>query len=537
MAISVRKWTQKRLLYPIAIFAIIAPTVIMGLFGAYALRVVELRPDNYKDQLQEIQLNLDLAIELKLSALRVEFADSLPGDASAAGSTTKQVQDYLADYDHALASRAWIGVGSEVQDSVSAEGSPPVDPPSELLILLGKMAVLEPDNDGVARRTLVLRHSDGTDTEVSAFIVFRYVKTGAFVVWEVNRLALQDVVDKEIADVSLKLDTLEATRMSWKQLSDEDSGGRYETVGFAPIHEIAGASDYVVLRLDADRQLFDDNKFLSHIFILIAVLAVPIVASATLMVVRMILREASEARKKVGFVANVTHELKTPLTSIRMYAETLKLGRVKNQDQIEACLDTIMSESARLGILIDHILSFSKMENQVKVYNFYPASLAKVVRDTVTLFRAQMKGEDGDIMLKITPGLPLQAEMDKDAIREVVLNLLSNAIKYSGDEKFVTVLVGVDRQNLFIEVADRGIGIDMTDHDRIYDKFFRVDEALTRRVEGTGLGLAICKEIVQAHKGRIVVESARGKGSRFTVYIPYKGVGIKRPITNQMKMP
>jgi signal transduction histidine kinase len=117
----------------------------------------------------------------------------------------------------------------------------------------------------------------------------------------------------------------------------------------------------------------------------------------------------------------------------------------------------------------------------------------------------------------------------------VLLNLLSNAIKYSGDDKFVTVMVGIDRNDLFIEVADRGIGIPAEDQTRIFEKFYRVDQALSRKVDGTGLGLAICKEIVQAHGGRIALESVWGKGSRFTIFIPYKRGSTRKPTNTRVQ--
>jgi signal transduction histidine kinase len=296
----------------------------------------------------------------------------------------------------------------------------------------------------------------------------------------------------------------------------------YETLGFFPVHRTLIPNRFVALRIDTSRQFVRDESLLSTLYVIIAVLCVPIVASATLMVVHMILREATEARKKVDFVSNVTHELKTPLTSIRMFVETLKLGRVKDEDQMKACLEVIMSETDRLGALIDHVLSFSKVENQVKKYNMQPNNIAQVVRDTVGLFKAQMANVQGEVRLKMLPGLPTTAMFDKDGVREVLLNLLSNAIKYGGAEKFVTVQAGIDQNDLFIEVADRGIGIPQEDLARIFEKFYRVDQELSRNVDGTGLGLAICKEIVQAHGGRIAVTSVLRKGSTFTVFIPYR---------------
>src|SRR5690606_29220254 len=181
-----------------------------------------------------------------------------------------------------------------------------------------------------------------------------------------------------------------------------------EELGYVLVHRTLLPSRYVALKVDTRKQLLDDDTVLSTIYIIIAVLCVPIVASATLMVVHMILREASEARKKVDFVSNVTHELKTPLTSIRMFVETLKLGRVKDEGQVQACLEVIMTETERLGALIDHVLSFSKVENQVKKYNMQPNNIAQVVRDTVGLFKAQMANVQGEVRLKMLPGLPSQ---------------------------------------------------------------------------------------------------------------------------------
>jgi len=275
-----------------------------------------------------------------------------------------------------------------------------------------------------------------------------------------------------------------------------------------------------VLRLDTGVQFTQNDQLLSNIYILIAVLCVPIVASATLMVVHMILREASEARKKVDFVSNVTHELKTPLTSIRMFVETLKLGRVKDPEKVQACLDTIMNETQRLGALIDHVLSFSKVENQVKKYNVESNDLAQVVIDTINLFKAQGPGLRDRVQRRILAGLPNTAMFDKDSIREVLLNLLTNAVKYSPGEKPIVVTAGANEKELFIAVQDLGIGIDPQFHDRIFEKFFRVDEDLARNVDGTGLGLAIVKKIVDLHAGEIRVTSEPGRGTRVVIALP-----------------
>jgi len=533
MALSVKRWSQRRLLYPIAIFAIIAPTVVMGLFGAYALREIELRPSLYRSELDRVESELNQRVESRLAGLRL----TPPRNEADIPRLTSQIDAYFSDYNNAFASRCYYGLGGRVVGSRAIDGRTNLSVPPVLQEQLLALAANPPP--GVSRHALDIRFAERGKPEPAPFIAWLDAETGGFLVWElspseIDRLINGYVEGADLANESLVLSTYGGA----SQQARAATAQRYENLGDRSVHAQLLPERRVVLKLDTDRQFANDSKLLSSIFIVIAVLCVPIVASATLMVVHMILRESSEARKKVDFVSNVTHELKTPLTSIRMFVETLKLGRVKNPEQVNACLDTIMSETERLGALIDHVLSFSKVENQVKKYNFQLANLPQVARDTIALFKAQMSGQDGEIRLKIMPGVPNEATFDKDAIREVILNLLSNAIKYSGDDKFVTVMVGIDGNDLFIEVADRGIGIPAEDQQRIFEKFYRVDQALSRKVDGTGLGLAICKEIVDAHGGRITVESVWGKGSRFTVSIPYKRArSTRRPTTTAVKAP
>lgn len=529
MALNVKRWSSRRLLYPIAIFAIIAPTVIMGLFGAYALREIELRPSQYRQELRDVQTGLTVTIEERIA----ELSKDPPKTQADLTRVEADVNKYFANYNRAIAIRCFYGIDGKITGS---GGASKITPSPLLAETLATMAAHPAE--GIERQSFTLNPTNDTRREPAPYVVYMDPASGGFLAWElipseIDRLINDYLAGFELENDSLVLEARSRDSIDWN-ISPSD---RYETLGFAPVHSELLPSRFVVMKLDADRQFYKDSKLLSSIFVVIAVLCVPIVASATLMVVHMILRESSEARKKVDFVSNVTHELKTPLTSIRMFVETLKLGRVKNPEQVNACLDTIMTETDRLGALIDHVLSFSKVENQVKKYNFQLHNLPQIVRDTINLFRASMTGQDGEIRLKILPGVPSQASFDKDAIREVVLNLLSNAIKYSGDDKFVTVMVGVDRNDLFIEIADRGVGIPAEDQARIFDKFFRVDQALSRKVDGTGLGLAICKEIVQAHEGRITVESMWGKGSRFTIYIPYKRAKqpTRRPTTTSVR--
>jgi len=531
LAVSVRRWTNRRLLYPLAIFAIIAPTVVMGLFGTYALRQIELRPSNYRNELHTVRQGVEILLETRLRELAITPPQG-PEDVERARA---DVERYFLDYTRSIAGKAYIGIGPRVEAGLSVDGTKGhAAPPS----LMEAIAARKPrGTSGIAREIVTFEQQIDGETRHRTFVVEMAEATGWFIAWEllpaeIDRVVRQHLAEIKLEDNALGLELQTRNEFDWAPRKQSSQ----EVLGFVPAHDQLMSDRYLVLKVDTNTQFTRDDTLLSSIYILIAVLCVPIVASATLMVVHMILREASEARKKVDFVSNVTHELKTPLTSIRMFVETLLLGRVKDPEKVKACLDTIMSETQRLGALIDHVLSFSKVENQVKKYNIQTNDLTQVVTDTINLFKGQAPKLRDRIQKQIRPGVPSSAEFDKDAIREVLLNLLSNAVKYSPGEKPIFVTVGAGDKEMFIAVQDQGIGIDPEFHDRIFEKFFRVDEDLTRNVDGTGLGLAIVAEIVKAHGGRIAVDSIMGRGSTFTVFLPWRHgrMPVKRKTTRQI---
>ena len=518
MTLPLSRWTQKRLLYPITVFAVIVPTVLMALYGTWALREIEMRPASYRSELRDIRQGTTTEIEdLMLPLSRIEPPKSGEDQARALG----EVEAYHSSYTKAVNTRAFVGIAGQAFAVRRLDADDKRADPAEVIDFFSTLKARE---KGAETYRVVLNSESQSLGVLRRDCFVAYVNAaGGAIVWELNQSKLDSVIRRSISEHELKHESLKISLSDERSLEFESNmPGQSQIAAYASVHPEITPWRVLVLRLDSGAKLVNQETWLSSIFIVIAVLGVPIVAAATLYAVQMILRESSEARKKVDFVSNVTHELKTPLTSIRMFIETLKLGRVKEPEQVNACLDVILQEANRLGQLIDHVLTFSKLENQAKKYNMQPGDLGQVVRDTVQLFKAQMRDADGEIRLFVMPGLPANAEFDKDAMREVVLNLLSNAIKYSGDDKFVTVRVFQDKNDLFIEVADRGIGIDSVDHKRIFEKFYRVDEALTRRVDGTGLGLTISMEIAKAHGGDITVESVRGKGSRFTVNLPIR---------------
>jgi signal transduction histidine kinase len=236
---------------------------------------------------------------------------------------------------------------------------------------------------------------------------------------------------------------------------------------------------------------------------------------------RVVMREVKLAKLKSGFVSNVTHELKTPLTSIRMFADMLRAGQVTDKTEQRECLDVIGQETDRLSALIQKVLDFGRSESPRPRFRWETDSLAPVVEREVERFRRSTSG--AELQLEIAVNLPAVVH-DPDAFSEVVSNLLSNAYKYSPpQDRFIRVTLGPQRGRVVLAVEDNGPGVNPRERRKIFEQFYRADDLLTREVEGTGLGLSIVRNIVRAHGGRITVEDREGGGSRFSVVLPAAG--------------
>ncbi|WP_244224957.1 sensor histidine kinase [Corallococcus sicarius] len=235
---------------------------------------------------------------------------------------------------------------------------------------------------------------------------------------------------------------------------------------------------------------------------------------------RVLYREARLSRMKTDFVSLVSHELRTPLTSIRMFIETLALGRFKDPAQMQEVLDLLTRETERLSDLIERVLDWARIESGRKVYQREPLPVADVVDAAVAAFRAQRLGDDMELKVEVERALP-PVEVDRVAVAGALLNLLQNAYKYSGPtNRKISLRAQRDGRHVNLSVEDNGVGIARKDRKRIFERFYRVDNLLTRKTEGSGLGLAISKRIVEAHGGRITVQSEPGQGSRFTLQLP-----------------
>lgn len=231
------------------------------------------------------------------------------------------------------------------------------------------------------------------------------------------------------------------------------------------------------------------------------------------------LRNLKDARQKTSFVSNVSHELKTPLTSIMMYAELLKEGRVESPAKRDHYLNVIVDESRRLTRLVNNVLDFSRLEQGRKTYHHCRLDLGLYLTDTIDLHRVRLQEASMEIDLQAEPGR-FFADIDRDALDQVMMNLIDNAIKYAADGKYIGIHLSTDRGRHIIRVADRGPGIPAAFQQRLFQKFQRADDSLTTSKPGSGLGLSIARQLVRDHGGDILFEPAKGRGSCFCVSLP-----------------
>jgi signal transduction histidine kinase len=249
------------------------------------------------------------------------------------------------------------------------------------------------------------------------------------------------------------------------------------------------------------------------------VLVVVFLLGGLALILRATDREARLAQAKSNFVANVSHELKTPLALLSLFSEILELGRVKNEDKKIEYYRIIREESRRLNKMIDNILDFSKIEAGRKTYNFVHSDMAEVIENVISSYRYQIKNSGFEVQTNIQPDLP-PVLIDRDAMAQAISNLVDNAMKYSREVKQLSIKTETLGSDLFIEIADHGIGIPRAEQAKVFEKFYRVGNGLVHDVKGSGLGLALVKHIIEAHNGTISVESDVGKGSRFTILLP-----------------
>ena len=250
---------------------------------------------------------------------------------------------------------------------------------------------------------------------------------------------------------------------------------------------------------------------------LVGLLALALAGGAALLF-RTVRRQVELAEAKAVFVQNVSHELRTPLALIRMYAETLDLGRAPAHRQRDY-VRTIAQEAGRLTRLVNNILNFSRLESGRKDVAAAPFDLNALATEALDLYHFHLDGRGFTVETDLAPSAP-RALGDREATGEALVNLVDNAIKYSEDERHLAVATGATDGAVWVEVTDRGLGISLREQKRIFDEFYRVPTGAVHNAKGTGLGLALVKRLTEAQRGSVTVRSSPGHGSTFRLTLP-----------------
>ncbi|MFH1825216.1 MAG: HAMP domain-containing sensor histidine kinase [Candidatus Firestonebacteria bacterium] len=266
---------------------------------------------------------------------------------------------------------------------------------------------------------------------------------------------------------------------------------------------------------DIEKQREEKIKIYIKIFVALVIIMVITIYFMILVIVR----ELEIVKMQSEFVSNVSHDLKTPLTAIRIFAEMLRDGKVK-KTKFQSYLNTILSESERLSFLINNVLEFSK--GSKRSLSLKPLDVVKVINEAISIIKPYAVQKGYQIKFEYDKNIPLISG-DKVSLIQAILNLIDNAIKYSLEVKKVLVKISLIDDKVLVLVKDRGIGIDKNEQKKIFDKFYRANDEEVKNIKGIGIGLTIVREIIKNHKGKLYLESEKGKGSKFIIALPLRG--------------
>ena len=255
------------------------------------------------------------------------------------------------------------------------------------------------------------------------------------------------------------------------------------------------------------------------LFGILTVSFVSVVVTGVVLVLVFVRREANLSELQADFISKVSHELRTPLTAVRLFAETIDRAG-DDEATRNKCTALLVTESERLSKLIERLLDWGRMEAGRKIYELRHERVEDIIDDVVKAYAPQRDIADVDFSVEVADGVP-DVMVDRGAFVAAVVNVLSHAPTYGGSKPVVRLVATAgDKGEVRIAVKDNGEGIPMPEHRRIFEKFYRIDDRLSRTKEGSGLGLAIVNHIARAHRARVVVDSAPGKGSTFTIVLP-----------------
>lgn len=451
-----------------------------------------------------------------LELARFRLARNDPADAETARSILQDLVDTLLQ-------EPWI-VGSEAEPAVVRRA----------LKELGALSTpdwLAERRSRLAERQAQLRWAHGVRNELELVYVrlpegtFRYVGGGpdspgvwAILQWRDQLYAFSFSVEALLAE-------LRAVAQRTSEL-DPDLQVKVVTADVVPGNAMAwrslgpalpGASVFVVPKDPEGLQRAVGWRRTVRLAVVLT--AVFVSAVGALWVARLVVLERETARQRAEFAANVSHELRSPITQIRLKGEALLLGLAEEGPDTVAHHEAIVREAERLSRLVDDVLDFAAIERGVKKYHLRPEDPAAVVRSAIESSRAELTRLGMEIELALDEDLP-RLLLDRDAMGQVLTNLLSNAGKYAHEGKWVGVSARRAEPHVVVTVADRGIGIAAHELPKVFDDFFRSTDPRVRRTKGTGIGLAIVRYIVEAHGGTITVHSEPGRGARFVVQLP-----------------
>jgi len=280
--------------------------------------------------------------------------------------------------------------------------------------------------------------------------------------------------------------------------------------------QYGGLATTVILDPDVAGDLVIGGLPRSRVPVLVGLLG--LTAGLVMVALRQLRRESELARLRSDFVSGVSHELRTPLAQIRMFAETLLLGRVRSDDERHRALDIVNRESQRLTHLVDNVLQFSRAERGTMHIAPEPTRLDRLLQDLVDCF--QPLAQARDVRVRVVADGAVTAPVDAGAVRQVVLNLLDNAVKYGPTGQCVTAGLELENGQAVIAVEDEGPGIPPAERSRVWEPYWRLPRDSASAVGGSGIGLAVVKELVQAHGGSVAVTTGTYGGARFIVRFP-----------------
>jgi len=329
---------------------------------------------------------------------------------------------------------------------------------------------------------------------------------------------------QQLAEKAGELASLDPDIQSTVRSASSSDGPNFQTTNLGPQLPY----EELVVALSNPKELASRKRRNRTIRIIVIFLAIGMTLLGIFLSTRLVAREIESARTKADFAANVSHELRSPITHIRLKGEALQLGLCFNDEERQDHYDAIVRESERLSRLVDNVLDFSAIERGAKRYIFRPEDVKSLLEGTMLSITGSFEIANATIELELDDALPV-VWVDREAISQVIINLVSNAVKYGGDEKYVQLSAQLRQKGIEISVSDRGIGIAPDETDKVFGNFYRSTDKNVRKEKGTGIGLTIVRYIVTAHGGTISVKSTLGKGTTFSIQLPLgspEGTGV-----------